>query len=264
VFLGGDVYAAIGDFPQGGYGNSFGLVSGFNTGVGLGSSRVRAQFGASYGFYDFKGRGFGAEVDSLEDQIFLTGGVYRRADLESNEQFSWGLVVDGLFTDNWGANANEVDLAQLRGIGGWAINACNELGIWGTLNLSDDRVVITGRGTPHVRAMKQANAYWKHNWEFGADTMLYVGALDSADVGDWVFGLTGRAPLSDRAGLYGGFNYVTPSVATGIVGDVEDSWNVNFGIVFYLGGKSVSPTVAGNPGLPLLPVANNGSFLITD
>ena len=25
--------------------------------------------------------------------------------------------------------------------------------------------------------MKQANAYWKHNWEFGADTMFYIGAI---------------------------------------------------------------------------------------
>ena len=35
VFVGGDVYAALGDFPAGGYGNSFGLVSGANAGFGL-------------------------------------------------------------------------------------------------------------------------------------------------------------------------------------------------------------------------------------
>jgi hypothetical protein len=264
VFFGGDAYASIGDFPAGGYGNSFGLVSGFNTGFGIGDSEIRGQIGASYGFYDFKGRGFGAEVDSLEEQVYLTTGIYRRADLDYGERFTWGMVVDGLVTDNWGANANELDLAQFRGIGGVALNDCNEVGLWGTLNLSDDTAVITGRGTPSVRAMKQTNAYWKHNTQFGGETMVYVGAMDTADVGDWVFGLTGRAPLSCNTGLYGGFNYVTPSVNTGIVGDTEDSWNVNFGIVIYLGGKSESPNVAGNAGLPLLPVANNGSFLITD
>src|SRR5262245_47937331 len=30
LFLGGDAYAALGDFPLGGFGNNFGLVSGFN------------------------------------------------------------------------------------------------------------------------------------------------------------------------------------------------------------------------------------------
>jgi hypothetical protein len=262
VFLGGDAYAALGDFPAGGFGNSFGLVSGFNTGFGLGDLGIRGQFGASYGFYDFKGRA-GGEPNSLEEQFFLTGGIYRRADMASGERFSWGMVLDGMTTDNWGINANELDLAQFRGIAGWAINECNELGLWGTSNLSDDLVVIGG-ATPIVRAMKQVNAYWKHNWEFGCDSMVYVGAIDSADIGDWVFGFTGRAPLSHRAGLYGGFNYVTPSTDTGALADPEDAWNVHFGLVFYLGGKAVSPTVAGDPGLPLLPVANNGSFLVTN
>jgi hypothetical protein len=34
-------------------------------------------------------------------------------------------------------------------------------------------------------------------------------------------------------------------------------------LTFYLGGKSVSPNISGRQGLPLLPVANNGSLLIT-
>ena len=112
--------------------------------------------------------------------------------------------------------------------------------------------------------MNQTNLYWKYNWAFGADTMLYVGAMDNADVGDWVFGFSGRAPLSHSASLYGGFNYVAPPLPTGPAGDAFDGWNVNFGVVFFLGGNAVSPDVTGNWGLPLLPVANNGSFLVTD
>lgn len=264
VFIGGDAVANIGDFPVGGFGNSFGIVSGFNTGFAIGNARVRGQFGASYGAYDFKGRGFGAEADSLEEQIFLTGGVYKRADLNGGESVSWALAYDGLVTDNWGANASEIEVGQVRYLAGWAFNECNEFGIWGTFNTTEDIATIAGRGTPTVRAMKQANAYWKHNSAFGADTMLYIGAMDNADVGDWVFGLTGRAPMSHSASLYGNFSYVTPSVNTGTVGDTEDTWNVAFGVVFFSGGKAVSPDVAGNEGLPLLPLANNSSLLVTD
>ena len=55
---------------------------------------------------DFKGRGGGAEADSLEDQIYLTGGIYHRADLHNDERVSWAMVLDGLFTDNLRAFAS--------------------------------------------------------------------------------------------------------------------------------------------------------------
>jgi hypothetical protein len=264
LFVGGDAYAGLGDFPAGGFGNSFGLVTGFNSGFALFGPGIRGQFGVSYGVYDFSGRGSGLDPESLEEQVFATTGLYRRADLCAGERISWGLVVDGFVADNWGVDSNELALAQLRGIAGYAVNDCNEFGVWATMALSEDTTPITGLGTPALRAMNQGNIYWKHNWAFGADTMLYAGALDNADVDDWVFGFLGRAPLSHSASLYGGFNYVNPPIANSPLGDALDAWNVNFGIVFFLGGKAVSPNVAGNQGLPLLPVANNGSFLITD
>ena len=42
----------------------------------------------------------------------------------------------------------------------------------------------------------------------------------------------------------------------------EAYWNVSFGFVWYLGCKASNQTVSGYAGLPLLPVADNGSFLI--
>ena len=140
VFLGGDAYAALGDSPAGGFGNSFGLVTGFNSGFGLGDSQIRGQFGMSYGVYDFKGRI--VEPDSLEEQIFATTGIYRRADWCSGERITWGLVIDGFFTDNWGFGASEFNLAQLRGIAGYAINECNEVGLWATMAITEDTTPI--------------------------------------------------------------------------------------------------------------------------
>jgi hypothetical protein len=72
------------------------------------------------------------------------------------------------------------------------------------------------------------------------------------------------APLSNNVALYANFNYVVPGSATGLVGAAEEQWYAGIGLTVYLGGKAVNPTVSGNRGLPLLPVANNGSLLVTD
>ncbi|HTN76914.1 MAG TPA: DUF6666 family protein [Pirellulaceae bacterium] len=261
LFLGADAFASVGDSPAGGFGNNFGVVTGFNSGFALGESKIRGQFGASYGAYDPKGRSlFGLENSALEEQVFLTGGIYKRSDIENSDRISWGVVYDGLITDNYGILADELALGQFRGIFGYALNECHEVGGWGTLHVNDD----SSSPLATLRAMNQANAYWKQNWQYGASTSVYVGAMDSADVGDWVLGVTGRAPLSERVALYSGATYVTPSSATGAVGSVEAQWNVFTGLVYTPGGKSVSRTVSGQAGLPLLPVANNSTFLITD
>jgi len=279
VWIGGDAYKSIGDMGIAGFaptpytnGNSFGAVTGFNTGLALGDSRVRAQVGASYGAYDFKGRNlgqapFGIKGDSLEQQVYVTFGLYKRSDVCCDERLSWGVVYDYFSGHQWGWAANEVSLGQFRGIAGYAINECNELGVWGTMNTNDDSVALTfpiGAANTTVRAMNQMNAYWRHNWAFGGNSMMYIGAFDQADVASWQLGMLNTAPLGHSVSLYGNFNYVVPGAATGIFGAAEEQWNASVGLVYYLGGKAVSSTVSGNQGLALLPVANNGSFLITN
>ncbi len=94
--------------------------------------------------------------------------------------------------------------------------------------------------------------------------MMYVGAFDQADVASWQFGMLNTAPLSHSVSLYGNFTYVAPGSKSGLPGAAEEQWNASVGLVFYTGAKAVNSTVSGNKGLALLPVANNGSFLITD
>lgn len=278
VWVGADAYKSIGDQGMPGFfplpfaiGNSFGAVTGFNTGLALGDSRVRAQVGASYGVYDWKGRMTvaPAQNDSGEQQTYVTFGFYKRSDVCCDDRISWGVVYDQFFGHQWGWAANEVYLSQLRAIAGYAINECNELGVWGTFNTNNDTVNLGFPiGPPasqfNVRAMNQANAYWKHNWAFGADSTMYMGAFDNANVASWQFGMLNTAPLSHSVSLFGNFTYVVPGSATGLVGAAEEQWNASVGLVYYLGGKAVNKTVSGNKGLALLPVANNGSFLITN
>lgn len=269
VWFGGEAYKGFGDSAQppgpfAGFMDSFGLVTGFNTGVALGESRVRGQIGASYGAYDFKGRDT-TEPDSLEQQVYLTGGFYKRSDIGCDDRISWGLVYDQFFGHQWGLLANEVSLGQVRGLLGYALSECNEVGVWGTFHVGQNVLQEPEVITPsHIRAMNQANFYLRHNFDFGGNAMVYVGTFDAADVGSWQFGFLGDAPLNDNVSLYANFNLASPGSATGPVGSNEEQWNIGLGLMYSFGGKAVADTVSGQAGLPLMPVANNGSLLITN
>ena len=265
-WAGADAYKSLGDSAQPpgvatGFMNSAGVVGGFNTGFRLGNSRVRGQLGASYGIYDLKGRDT-FSTSSSEQQTFVTAGLYKRSDVCNDDRISWGAVYDQFFGHQWGLQAGEVYLSQFRGIAGYALSESNEVGVWGTVHTNTDNTV-TGFATP-LRAMNQANVYWRHNYDFGGQTMAYVGGVDRADVGSWLIGVLGQAPLNDSTSIYTNVTFAFPGSKTGPVGSNELEWNLGAGLMYSWGGKAVSSSVSGQKGLPLLPVANNGSLLITN
>jgi hypothetical protein len=276
IFAGVDNYKSIGDRLtniNGGTGSltsSFGGVVGFNSGFGLGDWDLRGQFGASYGAYDPRGRvALIPEATEIEHQEFVTAGVYKRGDmLHDCDPISYGLVCDAFFAENWGINANTVNLGQFRAIAGYALNQCTEIGAFGTVNMWDDEAAVTIAGAPgvqrEIRAANQLNGYIRRNTAFGASLMAYAGGFDEADIQSWQFGLTGDAPLSCNCSLYGNFNYAVPSATAGPNGSGEEQFGIQVGLAYYFGGKAASRSVTGQRGLPLLDVANNGSFLITD
>lgn len=262
-WLGGEAYKGIGEttLPPGavtGFMASAGAVGGFNTGLPLGQSRIRAQIGGSYGVYDWKGRDT-TDVGSAEQQFYVTAGFYKRSDICAGERLSWGVVYDGFFAHNWGLSADEVYFSQIRSITGYALNERNEVGFWGTISTNRD---VTTIGT--LRAMNQGNLYWRHQYEFGGQTMAYVGGADPADVASWQFGFLNTAPLSNNLSLYGNYTYSLPGSTAGVVGSNEYLWNFNAGLMLSFGGKAKSPNISGHRGLALLPVATNGLMLITD
>ena len=111
-----------------------------------------------------------------------------------------------------------------------------------------------------VRAQDQVNGFWHHNWAFGGDTTFYTGWAD--DPGTWTFGGFGQVPLNDNVALFGSTNYVISGESNSILGQIHETWNVSIGLVYYFGGKASNPSVSGYQGLPLLPVADNGTFAI--
>lgn len=276
IWLGAEAFKGLGDtlLPPAllaGYTNSAGIVSGGNTSFGLGDRALRGQFGASYGVYDVAGRDT-VSRSSSEQQVYATLGVYRRGDVDCDEQVSWGLVYDHFWGHQYGMAADQVYLGQIRGIIGYAVNDCNEIGFWGTASAGRDVMQPTSASaaaqlplqTTAVRAANQLNTYWRHNWDFGGSTMTYLGLADSADVQDWIVGVLGQAPLSDRVALYSNVTFALPGAGPGISGANELQWNFSLGLSYSFGGRAWSSNVSGHAGSPLLPVANNGSFLITN
>jgi len=269
VWVGADVYKSIGERItniNGGTGaltSSPGLVTGFNTGVGLVDDwGIRGQFGASVGLYDPKGRlGIVPSQNTAESQLFITTGLYKRGDmLNEEDRISWGVVIDYFHANDWGVNTSAFDLTQLRGMFGYALNESTEVGVWGTFGLNEQRAAVTVAGAPGVRrpirAMDHVNLYVKKTYG-AANVTGYIGVIDGGGIGEWQVGMFGQAPLSEHWSLYTNVNYVSPSAKSGPRGSGEEQYNFGAGLVFYFSRSNPA-------GLPLLNVANNGSFLITD
>jgi hypothetical protein len=253
VFSAADGWRNAGDidFPS-----NFGFRTGFNTGHRLfGDSPIRGQIGASFGLYDLNGRTALADSNGAEQQVFLTGGIYKRSDVCAGDLISWGIVYDYMDDNHWGAVDENVSVGQVRAIFGYAWDEANEFGVWAAFRAQDDQTAIG-----EVRAQDQANAFWHHNWDFGGDTTIYSGWAD--DPGVATVGFFGQAPLSCSTALFGGAHYVISERSNGFDAQVTDIWNVSFGFVYYFGAKAENMSVSGHQGLPLLPVADNGTFAI--
>jgi hypothetical protein len=104
----------------------------------------------------------------------------------------------------------------------------------------------------------------------GAETTLWAGVPRQTVTTDPAFGanfgtVAGGgslyAPLTDSFALYSNMTYLQPDTHTGFTA-LKDTWNITVGLAFYPGRAARSSTVAGRSSMPLLPVANNSSFLV--
>ena len=87
-------------------------------------------------------------------------------------------------------------------------------------------------------------------------------ATGGGSLGDYLIGLSANVPLNDRVALYTLTTYMHPSASAGPAGFDEESWNFTIGLALYPARNARSNTVAGQCWMPLLPVANNGLFLV--
>jgi hypothetical protein len=260
-----NAWHGVSDGAAANYGNTFG----FNFATRLGRisdwTGLAFQIGGSYGLYDLTG-GVGFNDRAAQQQTFFTTGFSKKINDASN--WSYGLVHDWMINRNFGELGGNPTLGQWRGQLSYGVNAWNEFGAWGTLHdLGMTRIVFGNVGVP-FRAINQLNFFWHHKFEAGADSWLWMGIPQHSrlgqpgSLGDLLVGGNLSVPLSDFVALYAMAQYMHPSAAPSVVAAIEQGWFVGFGLAYYVGGYARTRTVGGNCWLPLLPVANNGSFLV--
>lgn len=274
--------------------NNDGVVTGANVAAPLAwlsEYGFGAQAGASYGVYDFDGRASSAPTNLAQQQVFVTTGLFRRADASLPlGRISGGVVYDWQFNNNFGTFANSPTLGQWRGQIAYAFSAWNEIGFWGAIR---DRGAqkITPLGLQEYSAINQGNLFWHHKYQrWGADSRFYIGipnqhrlnqdfanfgpAGAGGSLGTFIVGTNWNVPINDRLDMYANAMYMRPSAhagaTTGPLGpgagtayaSAQDFWNISFGLTYYPGRAARSSTVAGRKWMPYLPVANNGTFLV--
>ncbi len=267
-FVGYDAWRGISD---GSWENN-GIHAGLNYGTRLGElsdlTGVGFQMGGSVGVFNWSGTDYRlTDNNTAQTQGFLTYGFFRKAN--ENSRWNAALVQDWMFNDNFGVYAQNPTLSQLRVQLGYALNASNELGMWGAWRVMEDTRLVGGEGLTTWRSINQLNAYWHRKWTAGgADTMLWFGVPErdrlggSGSLGDYLAGALANVPLNDRVGLYSLVTYMHPSARPGPAASREDAWNFTIGLTFFPLRNARSTTVAGQCWMPQLPVANNGLFLV--
>jgi hypothetical protein len=109
--------------------------------------------------------------------------------------------------------------------------------------------------------MDQRNVYIKQHFDFGGDVTLYGGSLKG--IGKWHFGAIAEAPLGHSWAAFANASYIMPHTDAGPLGSGQEQFSASVGIRYHFGANASAPSVTGFKNLPLLPVANNGTFLIT-
>lgn len=239
---------------------NFGVRFGVNGGIPI-SQRlgIGLQGGTSATLADFHGIPFDVVgVPSHRTQQFVTVGLFQRLPTAMGD-IGWGFAYDWLF-DDYLAN---LTFGQWRVKLAYGINPCNEVGIWAGIRDRGDSFVAElpdgSFSSPfHFRPLTQGNIYWRHTWMNDANLTGRLGIAGAP--GAMIIGADGSVPITPRLAAVSSFNYFLPS-ARGINGQAEEIWNISVGLQFVPGGQN---RCSRPRFMPLLPVADNGSFAIRE
>jgi|GEM_PF-2644240 len=268
IFVDYDAFRGISDSSW----ENNGIRTGFNFATRLGEfsqlTGIGFQIGASVGVYDWAGAAYRAQNQSqTETQGYLTYGLYRKP--TENSRLIAGLVQDWSFNNNFGTFGENPTLSQLRGQLGYAISSSNEFGVWGTAHVHSSTINVPGFGPTKWQTVNQLSGYWHHKWQAGGpDTWISVGVPSydrlsgGGSLGDYLVTAAASCPLNDVVSVVSSVTYMHQSGSPGGDSSYDEAWNFSIGICIYPGRNARSTTVAGQQSMPLLPVANNGSFLV--
>jgi len=259
-----------------------GLYGGVNFGTRLGSfsdaTGLGFQAGITLGLYDWKGNPYRPDWSNQMRQDFVSYGLFKRATEQA--PFTLGITQDWMFTDNSTTYGLSLEVSQVRYRAGYVASASNEYGITGAFRVIDETNVGISRpalANPGAlpdqfvttRPLNHISAYWHHKWsDGGPNTIISIGipekdrASGDGSLGDFLATATINVPFSDKVGFLGNVMYMNPSAPAGFEAGHEDTWSFTVGIEIFPGSDARSTTIAGERWMPLLPVANNGVFLL--
>jgi hypothetical protein len=233
---------------------SFGFYEGFNRGDSLGhllNVDLASQFGIRATQSSLSGTEF---TDDSRQQIFVTGGLFRRVDFG----LQYGVVVDYLYDDWWYRN----NLAQLRGELSWNDNCGHELGYQIMAGIRDESSTIhlieddggDFQGVGQFTVTDQHRLFFRGRLKDGSSYEAFAGATNE---GDGLLGGTVTSAFRGLVAVQAGATYLVPSSPTRAEAFTEEAWNLSLGIVFRPGGR----TGVGRYSRPMFEVADNGTFM---
>jgi hypothetical protein len=243
--------------PNIGETGSFGFYYGLNWAAPVPcvpNQAIGMQLGARGTSGNFSGAAF---TDATRDQVFITGGLFRRVDWG----FQGGLVVDYL-RDDWYYQAS---LTQIRGEMSWVYPQCHELGFWFTASTRSTTIeeeVLNGIDLDINDATYEPidlfAFFYRRRFEHmcGGYGRFYAGFSSRSD---GLIGADFKVPLTDSWALESGFTYLIPKDGDERIAHRNEAWNVAVGLVWYPGLRKAT----GNDYFrPLFNVADNGSFML--
>lgn len=239
-----------------GEGGSFGFHEGVNWGSPVPCSEfLSMQIGGQAIQSTFSGSDI---TDEDRRQFFVTAGLFRRVD--------WGLqggVVIDFMHDEWYYEA--IDPTQLRAELSWVFPRGHELGVWATHGINNATGESTIQTSPTTsitltegwRSTDIYAAFYRRQFaECGASGRIFAGITDSSD------GLVGadfNVPISESWAVRSDFAFLIPTEGRQQAGNVDESWNLSIGLVWYPGCRTARSK---DYHRPLFNVANNGSFFV--
>ena len=238
----GGVHGFKGPLDQGRNGN-FGFHEGINLGGPLGDPwGFSYQAGLNVVHSNFTG-GDATDPGQDRNQVFFTGGIFRRQEIGFNS----GVVFDYL-NDSYYTNTH---LKQVRTETSWRFPTGGELGYWGAYALDHDRV-LDGR----LDGTDQFAFYYRRHFQNGGDGRIWAGFSGK---GDGLFGADIHVPIGYGWALENSINYLAPKHSRGEEGTLRESWGVNIQLVWYLGQPAQCGLRSVNR--PLFSVADNSTFM---
>jgi len=248
-FFGG-VQGFKGPLDLGRNGN-FGFHEGLNVGAPVGDPWCAGyQLGFQAVHSNFHGSQANGTDQNGRDQLFFTGGLFRRAICGG---LQGGVVFDYLH-DSYYLKA---DLKQIRNETSIVFGGCHEVGYWGAYGLNKDRFRLRDQTVQLFQPNDIFAAFYRRQFSGGGQGRFWGGATGE---GEGIIGAELTVPLGSSWALENNFTFVIPKHGEARGGQQEEAWSISIQLVWYP-GRSAN-RVLRDPYQPLIGVADNGAFLI--